>query len=148
MFSVYSHFGRYFIYLISIFLTNPENWYKMDFFFSVYFSYLFLEEEVLIRSVGGRAVFPTGQECCVVTGSSLMCSPFLLHPWGYVKVSLHQAFLFSFLFDSYLSMLSTAVHLGRSWWQRESKRTLNMGMRRRNIIRKRITVEFPHKLLE
>lgn len=80
MFSVYSHFGRYFIYLISIFLTNPENWYKMDFFFSVYFSYLFLEEEVLIRSVGGRAVFPTGQECCVVTGSSLMCSPFLLHP--------------------------------------------------------------------
>lgn len=47
----------------------------METFFAVYFPPLFLKEEIFIRLADGRAMFPTGQDCNTVTGSSLMGGP-------------------------------------------------------------------------
>ena len=74
MFIVGGHFGRHFTYIISIFLPSVKNWYKME-FFPIYFLYLFLEEEVLIRLVDEKALFPSRQGCCIVTGSFLTGHP-------------------------------------------------------------------------
>ena len=79
-------------------------------FFPVYFLYLFLEEEVLIRLVDGKALFPSGQGCCVVTGSLLTGHPSsALYMWLGEEEPSTQGFPFSFLYDYYLNMLPIAV---------------------------------------
>ena len=76
-------------------------------FFPIYFLYLFLEEIVLIRLVDGKALFPSRQGCCIVTGSFLTAHPpSAPSMWLSEEEPSTHGFLFSFLYDYYLNILA------------------------------------------